>query len=150
MSSLSRANGPAGGSLLERYASLWQFVKFGLVGVMNTAVDYAVYAILYTFVPWFAVHYLAAQCVSYAAGTVNSYFVNKFWTFGEKRSSGDGQQFVRFALLNAAALGVSLGLLRVSTELLHFHPLAGKLLVTAVTVILNYLGSKLWVFRSAR
>lgn len=124
----------------------WQFVKFGLVGVMNTAVDYAAFTILL----WISVHYLAAQCLSYAAGTVNSYFVNKYWTFGERTSQGGGRQFVRFALLNGATLSASLGLLYMFTGRLHLHPLAGKLLVTAVTVVLNFAGSKLWVFPDVR
>lgn len=112
---------------------------------MNTAIDYAVFTLLL----WLSAHYLTAQCLSYAAGTVNSYFVNKFWTFGDKSSRGGGQ-FVRFVLLNGTTLCVSLGLLYVLTDRLHLHPLAGKLLVTVVTVVINYAGSKLWVFRNAR
>jgi putative flippase GtrA len=140
---------------------LIEFIKFGLVGVMNTGVDFIVYTLLMLA----GVHYLGAQVVSYAAGTVNSYVVNKLWTFkgqvhdNEKAKGGSASasrgtgfsanrgEFLRFVLLNAATLLLSLLLLYMLKSGLGLHALLAKLLVTGVTVVANYIGSKLWVFR---
>ncbi|MNI87017.1 GtrA-like protein [compost metagenome] len=129
---------------------------------MNTGVDFIVYTLLMLV----GVHYLAAQVVSYAAGTVNSYVVNKLWTFkgqrpireeeadqgnaesGNKRLSANRREFLRFALLNGGTLLLSLVLLYALKSGLGLHALIAKLLVTGVTVVANYIGSKLWVFRS--
>jgi putative flippase GtrA len=136
-----------------RMLGLIQFIKFGLVGVMNTAVDFLVFALL----TWVGVQYLVAQVFSYSAGTVNSYVVNKLWTFGGKTASGtenpkagrvDKGEFTRFVLVNIGTLLLSIALLYVLKTSLGLHPLIAKIGVTAVTVVVNYIGSKLWVFRS--
>lgn len=124
-----------------RLADLIQFVKFGLVGVLNTLVDVLVYTLLI----WIGAHYLLAQPLSYGAGMVNSYLVNKCWTFQDRRS-GVGQ-FVRFALLNGGTLLLSLGLLYVFADGLGFDPLLSKGVVTLFTVVANFAGSRWWVFR---
>lgn len=136
-----------------RLQGLIQFIKFGLVGVMNTGVDFLVFALL----TWLGVQYLVAQVFSYSAGTLNSYVVNKLWTFNGKGPSGqenaaaagkvDKEEFGRFVLLNVGTLLLSIGMLYVLKTGLSFHPLVAKIGVTAVTVVVNYVGSKLWVFR---
>ncbi len=150
---MEQAKGPSlsadnGGRML----GLIQFIKFGLVGVMNTAVDFLVYALL----TWFGVQYLVAQVFSYSAGTMNSYVVNKLWTFGGKGTAGeenrkagrvDKGEFARFVLVNIGTLLLSIALLYVLKTGLSLHPLIAKIGVTAVTVVVNYIGSKLWVFR---
>lgn len=136
-----------------RMLGLIQFIKFGLVGVMNTAVDFLVYALL----TWIGMQYLVAQVFSYSAGTMNSYVVNKLWTFGGKDAAGtenrkagtvDKGEFARFVLVNIGTLLLSIALLYVLKTGFGLHPLLAKIGVTAVTVVVNYIGSKLWVFRS--
>lgn len=128
-----------------RGQELVQFIKFGLVGGMNTAVDFVVYTLLMLS----GVHYLAAQVISYTVGTVNSYVVNKLWTFkGAGSKSGNRKEFIRFVAVNLGSLLLSLVLLYALKSGLGMPALLAKLLVTGVTVIVNYAGSKLWVFRS--
>lgn len=134
-------------------SNLVQFIKFGLVGVMNTAVDFLVFTLLMLA----GVHYLAAQVASYAAGTVNSYVVNKLWTFkgaglspekgGSTGGRKDSGEFLRFMAVNIGTLLLSLLFLYILKSGLGLNALLAKLLVTGVTVIVNYIGSKLWVFR---
>ncbi|MNP71632.1 GtrA-like protein [compost metagenome] len=82
--------------------------------------------------------------------------VNKLWTFGGKGAPGreetkadkvDKGEFVRFALLNIGTLLLSIGLLYALKAGMGLDPLLAKIGVTAVTVVVNYVGSKLWVFR---
>ncbi|WP_058303294.1 GtrA family protein [Gorillibacterium timonense] len=147
--------------LVKKFEDL---LKFGIVGVANTFVDFAVYTILY----YFGVPYRVAQCFSYAAGTLNSYILNKKWTFAAKAKDSDQSvqtgstpgsgeagsvrridypQAIRFLIVNLISLGVSLVLLGFLKEQLGLHAIAAKLLVTVVTTLLNFVGSKLWVFR---
>jgi putative flippase GtrA len=132
---------------------LIQFIKFGLVGVMNTAVDFLVYALLFRLL---GMQFLLAQVFSYSAGTLNSYVVNKLWTFGGKAGANgtkatagkvDKGEFARCVLVNAGTLLLSIGLLYTLKTGMGLDPLVAKIGVTAVTVVVNYIGSKLWVFR---
>lgn len=139
---------------MGRRQNLVEFIKFGLVGIMNTGVDFLVFTLLMLA----GVQYMAAQVVSYAAGTLNSYVVNKLWTFkGQEHGQGDGRkakaggfdrkEFIRFAGLNGATLLLSLLLLYGFKSGLGLNSFLAKLAVTGFTVLANYAGSKLWVFR---
>ncbi|MEO3943909.1 GtrA family protein [Gorillibacterium sp. CAU 1737] len=142
--------------MLNKYEDL---LKFGLVGVGNTMVDFAVYTILY----YVGVPYRVAQCFSYAAGTLNSYILNKKWTFAAKKPAASADstadaprtdthkanaaEALRFLVVNLFTLGLSILLLGLLKEQLGLHAIVAKLLVTLVTTLVNFVGSKLWVFR---
>ncbi|GIP38499.1 hypothetical protein J31TS4_17790 [Paenibacillus sp. J31TS4] len=127
----------------DRWQGVRRFVKFNLVGVLNTAVDLLLFTILNA---GLGVPYAIAQVISYAGGMANSYVWNRYWTFGDRRAPAAGQ-LVRFAVVNGATLGLSLLLLYLFTGLLGLPALAAKLAVTVITMGLNFIGSKLWVFR---
>ena len=125
-----------------------QAVKFGLVGVMNTAVDYGVYALL-VMLPFFREQYLLAQVLGYSCGLLNSLYFNKRWTFAQKERMGKGQ-LVRFLLVNLVALGVSSGLLFLLREGIFMNLYGAKLLATIGSLGVYFLGNKLLVFREKK
>ena len=55
-----------------------QFVKFGIVGVSNTLLAFAVYTVL---LKVFGVWYLAASAIGFAVGAINGFLLNRRWTF---------------------------------------------------------------------
>ena len=127
-----------------------KFIKFGLVGILNSAIDFLVFNLLL----FFGCPPTVSKAFSYTAGMVNSFFFNKNWTFQVK---GDGRkQFISFLLLNLATLAVSVGLMKGFTpflarlDFLTDYPLLSNnlanLIVIAITMILNFIGSKAFVF----
>ena len=54
-----------------------QFVKFGIVGVSNTLLFFAVYTLLLKAGMW----YLAASGIGFTVGAVNGFLLNRRWTF---------------------------------------------------------------------
>ena len=62
----------------------WQIVKFAIVGVLNTLVDFAVFQTLNLLLGWVYV----AQVIGYSCGIINSYLWNSNWTFREQRTRG--------------------------------------------------------------
>jgi putative flippase GtrA len=118
-----------------------QFVKFNLVGLLNTAIDVAVFALL----TWLGVFYILAQCISYGLGMVNSYTLNKYWTFAQKGRL-EPKQILRFTVLNLGSLLLSIGLLALLKDHLALNVLIAKLITTVGTTLINFVGNKLWVF----
>ena len=57
---------------------LVQFVKFGIVGVSNTLLTFAVYTLL---LKVFGVWYLAASAIGFVGGATNGFLLNRRWTF---------------------------------------------------------------------
>lgn len=131
-----------------------RFVKFAIVGAVNTAVTLAVFnlAALGLGVPP-----LWANAAGWAAGFANSFVWNRLWTFADRKSGSLPETLVRFAVVNALALGVSTLILAALHAALA--PSRGAALsATALNAIeaaavvgalcVNYLLSSRWVFRS--
>lgn len=71
-------------------------------------------------------------------------------TFKDKsqasKDSFDRMQLVRFIILNLVVLGISVLLMHLLTDKFGVQVLISKVLVTFVTVIINFFGSRKWVF----
>lgn len=127
-------------------AGIVQFLKFNAVGLLNTLIDFAVFTLLHTL----GMMNTPAQILSYSAGTANSFFWNKKVTFKDRgRALKDGfdrLQLFKFIVLNLIVLGISVLLIDLFTGVLGLQVLAAKVLVTGITVVINFFGSRKWVF----
>ena len=141
--------------------SLGQFLKFALVGVLNTVVDFLVFQLLNLTLGW---TYLA-QVIGYSAGVLNSYFWNSRWTF-RKEHQRSAREAAAFVVVNLVSLGVSLGVLWLCRNPFGITDawVAGwipawlggfvngdtiaKLIATPGAILVNFIGNKLFVFRA--
>ncbi len=115
-------------------------LRFAVVGVSNTLVDFLVFFLLQGLIG------SPAQAVGYAAGTANSYYWNRRWTFKTDQPRQKGE-LTRFLIVNITVALLTTALLSL---LNGFMPVwASKILVTVPGMALNYVLSKIWVFRSA-
>ena len=119
-----------------------QPIKFGLVGIANTAVDLGCFWLL---VAWGQVPPLLANTLSYSLGIANSYLLNRIWTFGGTSfRQAPAAQFRRFVLVSLIGLGVSNAVLWTLAPVLPL--LAAKLVSIAATFVWNFIASKRFVF----
>lgn len=123
-------------------AGIIQFIKFNLVGIVNTLVDFSVFTVL----TFFGMYYMAAQVISYSCGVVNSFVMNKYWTFGDK-STPHGYEIFKFIAVNGVSLAVSLSILYPLKPVLGL--ISAKVIATLFSMMINFVGSKLWVFKKA-
>lgn len=132
------------GSMKKYFSTheLGKFARFGLTGAVNTAVDFGIFFILDNVL---GVSVYASQFISYSAATVNSYVINKRWTFRE-RGSYTGAEFTRFIVVNVCSLGVSLLCLRLFHDSMHLQKMVAKVIAACFTIPINFLGSRFWVF----
>lgn len=136
---------------LSRGRTLSQFLSFNLIGLLNTAIDFLAFALLIKL----GVYYLLAQVLAYGAGMLNSLLLNSRFTFGAGRTTAashmpDIATIIRFVVWNGIVLGMSVLLLALLKERLALGGLPAKAIVTAVSVGVNFYGSKRWVFASGR
>ena len=119
-------------------------VRFGCVGGLNTAIDFGIFSVLNSL---FGVNYVISQILSYSGGTLNSYFLNKFWTFTDtKVSKKTTKEIVQFIVVNSASLGVSLIGMGILLSNNSMNPLIAKVISMVLAQIVNYLGYRFWVF----
>jgi putative flippase GtrA len=121
-----------------------QYLRFALVGVSNTLLSTAVYA---GFVR-FGVPYLIASGLAFAIGALNSYVLNRRWTF---RSRGRRTpELARFACVQAVGLLVNLMLLAAFVQDAHLPHLLGQPLAFPLASVVTFALSRQWAFRDGR
>jgi putative flippase GtrA len=125
----------------EGAVGLRTFLKFNLVGMLNTLVDIIVFSLLvYIYIPagW-------AQAIGYSCGIFNSFIWNRNWTFDHKEAQIGGAPFWKFVLSNLVVIGVST-LWVVGVTEYGFSNLIAKVSSFGLTLPLSYLASR-WALR---
>ena len=123
---------------------LVQAVKFGAVGVLNTAIDLGLYFVLTRWLGLGALP-IAAKGLSYSAGILNSFLWNKYWTFQSK--AGTWSTLIPFILTNLVGLAINTGMLQLCLKTLHLPELMALGLATLTTLVWNFVISKFVVFK---
>lgn len=118
-----------------------RMLRFAIVGLVNTAVDVALFSYLYYAQAW---PLLWANSAGYVAGLTNSFLCNHFWTFRRKSTQISPKRTTLFALINLA--GMVLANLTIALLALLMAPWAAKLGALAVTFGWNYWASQKYVF----
>ena len=78
-----------------------ELTKFGIVGVVNTVLDFGLANVLHLGFGWSAV---GAKTTSVAMAATSSYFMNRHWTFRHRAHTGLRREYTLFFLLNGVGL----------------------------------------------
>lgn len=84
-------------------------LKFGIVGGINTVINYAVFNALALTV--FSDGQLKAAVVATVVATITSYLMNRHWTYRDRPKSAMRREYALFFLFNATGLLIELGVL---------------------------------------
>jgi putative flippase GtrA len=89
-------------SLYERWRHLvHELAKFGIVGAINTVLDFGLANLLYLGFGWPS---LGAKSTSVAVAATSSFFMNRHWTFRHRARTGLRREYTLFFLLNGIGL----------------------------------------------
>ena len=136
-----------------RFHVFSQVLRFSMVGGLNTLVDLGILnSLLWLFPTNSTPTLLAYNSLAYSLGAVNSFLLNKYWTFGQKQKATRGE-LTRFAL--TTLFGIAWSTLILWLASLVLHPIlvnttvwanASKVIAIGGTSLISYLGMRLWVF----
>jgi putative flippase GtrA len=129
---------------MRRPANWLQLVRFGMVGGVGFVVNLVVYTL---FVHAVGVDYRVASIVAWLVAVLNNFVLNRHWTFD---AAGDRahRQAIRFLLVSLAAEALSLLLLTLFVQGAGIAKVPAQALAVAGAMPLNFLGNKLWSFRT--
>lgn len=133
-------------SLFLKYKELILYVFFG---GLTTLVNWAGYWLL---ADVFHVPYLWATAIAQVLSILFAYVTNRIWVF-ESKAKGFSAVFwemVRFFGCRAASFVLDLLCMRIGVGGLHINDMVMKLLSNVIVVIVNYVFSKLIVFRNPK
>jgi len=113
--------------------------RFIIAGFSAVGTDLITYYVLINFFS----HY-TSKTVSFIAGSILSFILNKYWTFEKHQKSFS--EIWKFGGLYLTALGANVltnGYILEVTKLVFLS----FVIATGVSTVLNFLGQKFWVFR---
>jgi len=119
-----------------------QFVKFGIVGISNTLITFAVYTLL---LKVFGVWYLAASAIGFIVGAVNGFLLNRAWTF--RGHVGDSFTPVRWGIVQSSGLALNEGLLYLWVDGLGINKLIAQALAIVIVTTVTFFVNRAWTFR---
>lgn len=120
---------------------LRQAIRFGGVGVINTAVGLAV---IYAAMFFFGAGAAVANLAGYAVGLAISFGLNRSWTF---RSNGrSAHQLPRFVLVTILSYAANLCAVLLATAQAGIDPYAAQLLGAPVYTLASFFGCRWFVF----
>jgi putative flippase GtrA len=128
--------------LLQRPA-IKQFIKFGVVGFASFLIDFGLYAL---FTRVFGVYYLVAKVSSFCIAAVNSYLLNRAWTF-RSRDPDRVRQGLQFLVVASIGAGLNASIMYVLHGRLRIHDLVAFVIATVLVMFWNFLINRAWTFR---
>jgi len=135
-------------SLFLRSGELHRFLKFGAVGAVGGIFNLAVLYLLTEL----GVYYLLSGLIGIEAGLLSNFFLNRLWTFKDRRIQGFG--FMLTALYRDHAVrfvGIVLNLviLWLLTSLFGLYYLTSQIIGILVAMLWNYGGNQWWTWEAA-
>jgi putative flippase GtrA len=122
---------------------IFHFLKFNFVGILNTGITFVIFIVLNKL---FRVDPLIAEPIGYSIGLVNSFIMNKLWTFGKKHSFSVWE-VIKFTIVNFIAFGGTWRFLYLNKTYTLTDPVIVKGLSLLFSIPCNYIGAKYWVFK---
>ncbi len=123
--------------------NLRQFILFSAIGVLNTLIHYGVFFVLLN---GLRIHYLVSSTTGYCCGLINSYLLNRRYTFNMSHRL-NAPEFAKFVIVNIVALSVNLIMMKVLVDVWGIRPEVSQLLAILGSLAANFIGNKLWTFK---
>ncbi len=147
--------------------NITQFLKFAVVGVSNTAVDWIVYFLLTGFITTDFSAKPLAKAIAFLVAVTNSYIWNTLWTFRREyqKTTKGGQQkykgviFVKFVLVSLVGWLINYLTFKITLNSTPdtFFVLIGKtvnmrdiialVFASGAAILWNFFANKLWTYR---
>jgi putative flippase GtrA len=120
-----------------------RLLRFGAVGVSNTALTVTAFALLSRA----GVGAGPASALAFALGAANGYLLNRSWTFGAR---GDPATLLRYVAVQALGALLSGSAVALASEDLELRRLAAELVVLPLVTLVTYTLCRRVVFTRAQ
>lgn len=124
-----------------------QLLRFVLTGGFSAVVDFGLLRLLSEV---FGIQVDAAKALSFVAGTLTAYLINRRWTFGATPSRS---RFLKVMALYALTFVVQVGVFHVVFSALDDTPrtkLIAFVIAQGTATVINFIVQRVWIFRPER
>ena len=131
----------------ELWLKYKEVIAYLFFGVLTTVVNFIVY---FACTDLFHIHYLISNVISWVAAVLFAYLTNRKWVF-ESKVTGKAaiiKEFTAFVSCRLFSGVMDLGIMFVGVDILGISDKITKFLTQVVVVVLNYVFSKLIIFKN--
>jgi len=128
------------GQLLIKYREV---ITYLLIGGLTTVVYFAVYAVFKST----GTHYGANTCISWIISVMFAFFANKYIVFRSMKAVYIMREMLEFFGARLTTLGIDLGVTFFMIDIVASGEWPAKIVSQCAVIILNYVFSKVFVFR---
>lgn len=136
--------------MYKKYKEIINYLFFGFLTVLVTVVTYLFFAnVLFTEKNDLTIQ--IANVLSWICAVIFAYFTNRIFVF-ESKTTGKKKykEFINFVLARVLSLCVDMIMMYVLYSIIHLNDTISKLIVQIVVVIINYILSKLIIFKNVK
>ena len=123
-------------------ALIRQFAKFGVVGVIAPAIDFAVMIALTELA---GIPPVASSSVSFVVSLLFNYVASMRFVFARREDLGRVAEAAIFCILSLIGLGINSALMWLGAELASLNYVLVKVGATAVVILWNFFSRKRWL-----
>ncbi|KRM75230.1 GtrA family protein [Secundilactobacillus collinoides] len=129
--------------LWQQYASVISYLVFG---VLTTVVNIGVFDVLDTYAHW---NYQVATVLAWFISVLFAYITNKLWVFNSKTTTSQAlmTELGSFFFFRILSLFMDMAMMWLGISILHASPLLTKVVDNVVIVVVNYLFSRVFIFK---
>lgn len=130
----------------KKFPTTKQFVKFCVVGVISTVIDFGIYLSLTRSFEWWREHFLMANACAFIVAVSWSFIANKSWTFRDK-TRDIYAQYPKFILVYLIGLIGNQFILYTLVSIFEIYDVIAKAIAVAVILFWNFIANKIWTFK---
>lgn len=132
-------------SLLKKIINK-ETITYIIFGVLTTLVNYVVCFLFYKFTD---VNILVYNVVAWIAAVIFAFITNKLFVFESKSFAANVliKELITFTIARVLSLGMEELFLFITVTLLGMNEMISKLIAQILVVIVNYVASKLFIFK---
>ena len=117
-----------------------QFIKFGIVGCINTFSSWVFYYPLL----FLGLDYRICTTIAYILSSIIGYILNKKWVF--KKNVYDSNSVLKYYIVYGSSYIINMAAMYLWVDVLKLSDLIAPVLTLFITVPYNFIFSRLWVF----
>ena len=129
-----------------------EIINYLVVGVLTTVVSLVSFYIvrLFIFTHNTQLHIQIANIISWILSVLFAFITNKKYVFKSSKKGKDKlKEMIKFYLSRLTTLVIDMLTMWILTSIIHINDKIAKLIVQVILVILNYIFSKLFVFKNS-
>lgn len=132
--------------LKELFKKYKEVILYLIFGVLTTVINIVAYAI---FAKGLAINEYVSNVIAWIISVLFAFFTNRIYVFESKSDKvlKEGASFIAARLLT---LGVDMLSMWIMISLIHMDDLIAKIIANVIVIILNYILSKVFVFKKEK